>query len=112
MFSSPAYAQSGAEAASGGFAAILVQFAPLLLIFVIFYFLLIRPQTRRVKEHQGMIAAVKRNDIAVTSGGLIGKVTKVDEAEIELEIATGTRVRVVKSMLSEVRPHGAKPAND
>ncbi len=90
----------------------LVQFAPLLLIFVIFYFLLIRPQTRRVKEHQGMIAAVKRNDIAVTSGGLIGKVTKVDEAEIELEIATGTRVRVVKSMLSEVRPHGAKPAND
>jgi preprotein translocase subunit YajC len=111
MFSSPAYAQSGA-AASGGLAATLMQFAPLLLIFVIFYFLLIRPQSRRVKEHQGMIAAVKRNDVAVTSGGLIGKVTKVEEGEIELEIATGTRVRVVKSMLSEVRPHGAKPAND
>ena len=112
MFSSPAYAQSGAAAAPGGLTGILVQFAPLLLIFVIFYFLLIRPQSRRVKEHRDMIMAVKRNDVAVTTGGLIGKVTKVDEAEIELEIAAGTRVRVVKSMLSEVRPHGAKPAND
>jgi preprotein translocase subunit YajC len=93
-------------------ASLLVQFAPLLFIFVIFYFLLIRPQTRRVKEHRDMIGAVKRNDTAVTSGGLIGKVTKVDEAEVELEIAQGTRVRVVKTMLSEVRPHGAKPAND
>ncbi|HLL32286.1 MAG TPA: preprotein translocase subunit YajC [Allosphingosinicella sp.] len=111
MFSSPAFASSGA-ATQGGFAAILVQFAPLLLIFVIFYFLLIRPQSRRMKQHRDMIAAVKRNDVAVTSGGLIGKVTKVEEAEIELEIASGTRVRVVKSMLSEVRPHGAKPAND
>lgn len=112
MFSSPAYAQSGAAEAPGGLAAILVQFAPLLLIFVIFYFLLIRPQSRRLKEHRDMIAAVKRNDVAVTTGGLIGKVTKVEEAEIELEIAAGTRVRVVKSMLSDVRPHGAKPAND
>ena len=112
MFSSPAYAQSGAAATPGGLAGILVQFAPLLLIFVIFYFLLIRPQSRRVKEHRDMIMAVKRNDVAVTTGGLIGKVTKVEESEIELEIAAGTRVRVVKSMLSEVRPHGAKPAND
>ncbi len=111
MFSSPAYAQTGA-AASGGLSAILVQFAPLLLIFVIFYFLLIRPQSRRMKEHRDMISAVKRNDTAVTSGGLIGKVTKVDEAEIELEVAPGTKVRVVKTMLAEVRPHGAKPAND
>ena len=112
MFSSPAFASAGAAAPSGGTAALLVQFAPLLFIFVIFYFLLIRPQSRRVKEHRDMIAAVKRNDVAVTTGGLIGKVTKVDEAEIELEIASGTRVRVVKGMLSEVRPHGAKPAND
>lgn len=111
MFSSPAHASTGA-AASGGFASIVVQFAPLLLIFVIFYFLLIRPQSKRMKEHRDMIAAVKRNDVAVTTGGLIGKVTKVEEAEIELEIASGTRVRVVKSMLSDVRPHGAKPAND
>jgi preprotein translocase subunit YajC len=111
MFSSPAYASAGA-ASSGGTAALLVQFAPLLFIFVIFYFLLIRPQSRRVKEHRDMIGAVKRNDTAVTSGGLIGKVTKVDEAEVELEVASGVRVRIVKTMLSEVRPHGAKPAND
>jgi preprotein translocase subunit YajC len=111
MFSSPAYAQAGA-ASSGGMAGLLVNFAPLLFIFVIFYFLLIRPQTRRAKEHRDMIGAVKRNDTAVTSGGLVGKVTKVDDAEIELEVASGVRVRVVKTMLSEVRPHGAKPAND
>jgi preprotein translocase subunit YajC len=55
---------------------------------------------------------VKKNDTAVTSGGLVGKVTRVDETEIELEIATGVRVRVIKSMLSDVRPHGTKPAND
>jgi preprotein translocase subunit YajC len=90
----------------------LMQFAPMIFIFVIFYFLLIRPQTRRANEHRDMIGAVKRNDTAVTTGGLIGKVTKVDEAEVELEIASGVRVRVVKTMLSEVRPHGAKPAND
>lgn len=111
MFSSPAYASAGA-ASSGDASSLFVQFVPLLFIFVIFYFLLIRPQSRRMKQHRDMIAAVKRNDVAVTSGGLIGKVTKVEEAEVELEIAAGTRVRVVKAMLSEVRPHGAKPAND
>ena len=86
--------------------------APLLLVFVIFYFLMIRPQTRRMKAHQAMLGAVKKNDTAVTNGGLIGKVTKVDETEIELEIASGVRVKVLKSMLSDVRPFGAKPAND
>ena len=86
--------------------------APYLLIFVIFYFLLIRPQQRRAKLHQQMIAAVKKNDTAVTAGGLIGKVIKVDETEVELEIAPSVRVKVVKGTLAEVRPHGAKPAND
>jgi preprotein translocase subunit YajC len=86
--------------------------APLLLIFMIFYFLMIRPQQRRMKQHQAMLAAVKKNDIAVTNGGLIGKVVKVDEHEVELEVASGVRVKVIKSMLSDVRPHGAKPAND
>jgi len=85
---------------------------PLLLIFVIFYFLLIRPQQRRMKQHQSMIGAVKVRDTVVTSGGLIGKVTKVDETEVEVELAPNVRVRVIKGMLSEVRPHGAKPAND
>jgi len=65
-----------------------------------------------MKQHQEMVNAVKPRDTAVTSGGLIGKVTKVDEHEIELEVSQGVRVRVVKSMLSDVRQHGAKPAND
>ena len=111
MFESPAFAQAAGSGAGGG-AGFLVSMAPLLFIFVIFYFLLIRPQQRRMKQHQEMIGGVKRNDTAITSGGLIGKVTKVDENEIELEIAQGVRVKVVKSMLQDVRPHGVKPAND
>jgi preprotein translocase subunit YajC len=111
MFETPAYAASGASAA-GGAGGFFVTIFPLLLIFVIFYFLLIRPQQRRMKQHQDMVGAVKPRDTAITSGGLIGKVTKVDENEIELEIAQGVRVRVMKGMLSDVRPHGAKAAND
>jgi preprotein translocase subunit YajC len=110
MFASPAHAAAGA--APSGTAAFLINVAPLLLIFVIFWFLLIRPQQRRVKQHRDMIGAVKRNDVAVTGGGVIGKVTKVDENEVELEIASGVRIRVLKGLLSDVRPHGAKPAND
>jgi preprotein translocase subunit YajC len=111
MFETPAYAASGASAA-GGAGGFFVTIFPLLLIFVIFYFLLIRPQQKRMKQHQDMIGAVKPRDTAITSGGLIGKVTKVDENEIELEVAQGVKVRVVKSMLSDIRPHGAKAAND
>jgi preprotein translocase subunit YajC len=110
MFASPAYASTGA--ASSGTAGLVMNVLPLLLIFVIFYMLLIRPQQRRLKQHQAMVEAVKRNDTAVTNGGLIGKVVKVDENEVELEIASGVKVKVVKSMLSDVRPFGAKPAND
>ena len=111
MFESPAYAASGASAA-GGAGGFFVTIFPLLLIFVIFYFLLIRPQQRRMKQHQDMVGGVKPRDTAITSGGLIGKVTKVDEHEVELEISPGVKVRVVKSMLSDIRPHGSKPAND
>jgi preprotein translocase subunit YajC len=110
MFASPAYAAAGA-APSGGISAFMVQIFPLVAIFAIFYFLMIRPQQRRMKQHREMLAAVKKNDTAVTSGGLIGKVTRVDESEVELEIASGVRVKVVKGMLSEVRPL-AKAAND
>ncbi len=92
--------------------AFLVQMLPLVLIFVIFYFLLIRPQQRRMKQHQAMIGAVKKNDTAVTGGGILGKVTRVDENEVELEIAPSVRVKVLKATLSDVRPHGTKPAND
>jgi preprotein translocase subunit YajC len=111
MFESPAFAATGAAAPSGA-ATFMVQIFPLILIFIIFYFLLIRPQQRRVKEHQKMVQAVKPRDTAITNGGLIGKVTKVDDNEVELEVAQGVRVRVVKSMLSDIRPHGSKPAND
>jgi preprotein translocase subunit YajC len=111
MSASFAYAQAAA-ASSGGASAAFVQFVPLIFIFVIFWFLLIRPQQKRMKQHRDMVAAVKKNDTAITSGGLIGKVSRVDENEVELEIASGVRVKVVKSMLSDVRPHGVKPAND
>jgi preprotein translocase subunit YajC len=110
MFASPAHASAGA--ASSGTAAFLVQMFPLLAIFVIFYFLLIRPQQRRMKQHQAMIAAVKKNDVVVTGGGLVGKVIRVDEAEVEVELAPNIRVKALKGTLSEVRPHGQKPAND
>jgi preprotein translocase subunit YajC len=113
MFESPAFAQAtNGGTAAGGTAAIVNMALPLVLIFIIFYVLMIRPQQKRMKQHQDMLGAVKPRDIAVTNGGLIGKVTKVDDNEIELEIAQGVRVRVVKTMLSDIRPHGAKAAND
>jgi len=115
MFESPAFAQAtngGAAAGGSSMAGIVNMVFPLVLVFIIFYILMIRPQQKRMKQHQEMLGAVKPRDIAVTTGGLIGKVTKVDEHEIELEVAQGVKVRVVKSMLSDVRPHGAKAAND
>jgi preprotein translocase subunit YajC len=111
MLESPAYA-AAAGSAPGGSAGFLMSIAPLLFIFVIFYFLLIRPQQRRVKLHQEMIGAVKLRDTVITAGGLVGKVTKVEDAEVEVEIAQNVRVRVMKAMLHDVRPHGQKPAND
>jgi preprotein translocase subunit YajC len=111
MFASPAFAQASGAAASGG-APAWFGVLPWVAIFAIMYLLMFRPQQKRMKQHREMLAAVKKNDTAITSGGLIGKVVKVDENEIELEVASGVRVRVVKTMLSDVRPHGAKPAND
>lgn len=79
------------------------QFLPLILIFAIMYFLLIRPQQKKVKEHRAMVEAVRRGDQVITQGGIIGKVSKVkDDNEIEVEIAKDVKVRVVKSTLSNV----------
>lgn len=103
MFSSPAYAQAAAGPAAGGAIAGLIQFAPIVAIFAIFYFLMIRPQQQRAKAHRAMLDAVKRGDEVVTGGGLIGRVTKVADAELEVEVATGVKLRVVKGTLSEVR---------
>ena len=102
MFITPAYAQT---AAGGG--DFLLQLMPILLMFVIFYFLLFRPQQQRVKQHKEMISNVKRGDTVVTSSGIIGKVTRVkDDNEVEVEIAENTRVRLIKSMLADVRAKG------
>ncbi|MFC7398846.1 preprotein translocase subunit YajC [Chelatococcus sp. GCM10030263] len=97
----PAFAQSTAPAGGGD---MLIQFAPFVLIFVIMWFLILRPQQKRAKAHQEMIKNVRRGDTIVTSGGFIAKVTKVvDDGEVEAEIAEGVRVRIVRGMISDVR---------
>ena len=102
-----------AAAAPSGGASFFIQTIPLVLVFVIFYFLLIRPQSKRMKEHQAQINAVKKGDRVVTGGGLIGKVIKVADTEVEVELGQGVRVTAVKSTLSQViDPTTAKPAND
>ncbi len=83
--------------------AALGQFLPLILIFAIMYFLLIRPQQKKMKQHQNMVEALRRGDQVLTQGGIIGKVSKVKEdGEIEVEIAEGVKVRVVKSTIAQV----------
>ncbi len=109
MLISPAYAQ-GAEAAAAN---PLFQLVPFILVFVFFYFLIIRPQAASRKKHQEMIANVKRGDVVVTAGGLIGKVTKVLEGdEISVELADNVVVKVVKSTLVDIRNKPAPAAND
>ena len=91
----------------------LLQFLPLIGLVILFYFLMIRPQQRRMKQHQAMLSAVKRNDTVVLSSGMIGKVVRVEDKEVGVEIATGVTVKVVKAMISEVRTRGEPaPAND
>ena len=101
MQATPSAAPSGA----------LMQIMPFVLIGLVFYFLLIRPQNKRMKEHKAMLANVTRGDTVVTSGGLIGKVTKVADGELTVDIGGGTKVKVVASMLADVRNKTA-PAND
>ncbi len=108
MFISPAFAQAAEPAAQNP----LFTMAPFILIFVIFYFLLIRPQQQARKKHAEMIANVRRGDVVVTAGGIIGKVTKVLEGdEIMVELAENVTVKVVKQTLSDVRTK-PQPAND
>lgn len=99
MFISPAFAQDAAPGVGGG----LEAFLPLILIFVVFYFLLIRPQQKRMKQHKEMLSNVRRGDRIVTSGGIIGQVTKVqDNGELQVEIAENVRVKVMRDMVSQV----------
>lgn len=113
MFITPAFAQTPASAPEGNTAAALfAQFAPLILIFGVFYFLLIRPQQRRAKEHKARIDAVKKGDQVVTGGGLVGKVVRVDDTYVDVELGQGMKVKAVKSTLTDVVAPGASPAND
>ena len=91
----------------------IAQFVPLILIFAIMYFLLIRPQQKKAKQHQAMVAALRRGDQVVTQGGIIGKVSKVKEGEneIEVEIAEGVKVRIIKSTIAQVLSKTEPAAN-
>ena len=103
MFVTPAFAQGSPM----GSDSLLVTMLPFVLIFVIMYFLILRPQQRRVKQHQEMVKNLRRGDTVVTSGGLVGKVNKVvDDNEIQVEIAEGVQVRLLKHAVSEVRTKG------
>jgi preprotein translocase subunit YajC len=109
MFVTPAYAQGSPF---GGDGSLLFQMLPFVLIFVIMYFLILRPQQKRVKEHQELVKNLRRGDTVVTSGGLIGKVTKVvDDEQVEVEIADGVRIRQMRTMVSAVRAK-TEPAKD
>ena len=109
MFLSAAYAQDAAAQQPNFFTSLI----PFVLMAVVFYFLLIRPQQQRQKKHTAMISAIKRGDTVVTSGGLIGKVNKVSDTEISVDLAENVRVRVVKGMILEVRNKSEPvPAND
>jgi preprotein translocase subunit YajC len=108
MFITPAYAQGAMATGSDT----IMTFLPFIAIFVIMYFLILRPQQKRAKQHQEMVKNVRRGDNVVTSGGLLGKVTKVvDDDYIEVEIADGVRVRQLRSMVAEVRTKG-EPVKD
>ena len=101
-----------APAPASGTAAFIVNTAPLVLVFIIFWMLMIRPQQKRMRAHQAEIAAVRKGDRVVTGGGLIGRVTKVGDSEVEVELAQGIKVNAVKSTLTQVIDPTAKPAND
>jgi preprotein translocase subunit YajC len=114
MFVTAALAQGTTTPATPGLGAndLLIQFAPILLLVVIFWLLIFRPQQKRLKAQQEMLSAISRGDTVVTTGGIIGKVTKaVDKEDLEVEIAQGTRVKVARGMIADVRSK-SNPVND
>lgn len=109
MFVTPAYAQG---LGGGGGADILIQILPFVLIFVIMYLLIIRPQRTQLKKRSEMLAAIRRGDTVVTGGGLVGKVTKVvDDNELEIDLGGGTKVTALRSTIADVRVKGEPVAN-
>src|SRR5690349_23789310 len=112
MFITPAFAQGSLFGGAGGEGGMLMSLLPFALIFVIMYFLILRPQQKRVKQHQEMVKNVRRGDTVITNGGLVGKVTKVvDDDQVEIVITDGVRVRQMRSMVAEVRAKG-EPVKD
>ena len=114
MLITPAYAQSNPLSGlfGGDSGGMVTSLLPLILIVVIMYFLVLRPQQQKVKQHQAMVRALRRGDTVVTNGGLVGKVTKVvDDDQIEVEISDGVRVRQMRTMVSDVRAKG-EPVKD
>ena len=113
MFVTPAFAQdAGAAVGTGGFADVLIQLMPIALLVVIFWLLIFRPQQKRIKAQQAMLSAIRRGDTVVTTGGIIGKVTKaVDGEDLEVEISQGVKVKLVRGMVADVRSK-AEPVND
>ncbi|MBT2130703.1 preprotein translocase subunit YajC [Aliiroseovarius lamellibrachiae] len=100
MFATPAFAQAAGGAGGGLLNSMLV---PMLLVFAIMYFFMIRPQQKKMKEHQTMLGALRRNDKVITQGGIVGKVTNVkDETEVEVEIAEGVKVRIIRTTITKV----------
>jgi preprotein translocase subunit YajC len=116
MFSTPAFAQAAGAATAatdGGMQGMLLSVAPFLLIGLLFYMLILRPQQQRAKEHVKTVSAVKRGDTVVLQSGVIGKVVRVEELEIGVEVAQGVTIKVIKDMVHTVRTRGAPaPAND
>ncbi|MDR3472690.1 MAG: preprotein translocase subunit YajC [Devosia sp.] len=115
MFVTPAFAQAAGAAAPAGAldpSGIIVQLAPILILVVIFWLLIFRPQQKKLKEQRAMLSAITRGDTVVTTGGIVGKVTKAVEGEdLEVEIAQGVKVKLVRGMVTDVRSKGT-PVND
>ena len=107
MFVTPAYAQG-----LGGGPDMLVSILPFVLIFVIMYFLIIRPQRATIKKRGEMLAAIRRGDTVVTGGGLVGKVTKASDNELEVDLGGGTKVTALRSTIMDVRVKGEPVANE
>ena len=106
MFISQAHAQSSGGSAPSGGAALFMQIAPLLLIFVIFYFLLIRPQQKKAKESRAMLDALQKGDEIVTAGGLLGKISKLGDQYLTVEVANGTEIMVQRGAVAQLLPKG------
>jgi preprotein translocase subunit YajC len=112
MFATPAYAQAAGAVPADGPLGSFFPFIVLVAMFALMYVLMIRPQQKRARQHQTMVSALKRGDTVVLSNGMVGKVTRVEDAEAMVEIASGVNTRVIKSMIAEVRTRGEPASAD